>query len=84
MKDQDEKKQDDKSGRRQPPSPGKGDRPPKDGSTGYSTKKEQELVNKENETMHNERDEKDLDNSQEGRLDIDENEGSDPRKGQGM
>lgn len=46
------------------------------GHAGYSSEDEQKQVNKENEQMHNERNEKDLDTSREQKIDIDEDDRS--------
>jgi hypothetical protein len=44
------------------------------GHGGYSSDDEQKQVNRENEHMHNERDEKDLDTSREQKTDIDQDD----------
>lgn len=52
------------------------------GHGGYSSDEEQKQVNRENEKMHNERDEQDLDTSEEQKVQPGKNEGT-PTEGQG-
>jgi hypothetical protein len=68
------------------PQQGEGVQPNKQGGHGgYSSDDEQKQVNRENEKMHNERDESDLDTSKEQRTDVDEDDRqSKPGKGPGL